>query len=69
MSQDDGPSRMAEIASRLGVDAGYASVYRARLIAAELVSPAKRGYVDFTLPYLREYLREHATADVHTESP
>ncbi len=68
MSQDDGPSRMADIASRLGVDAGYASVYRARLIAAELVSPAKRGYVDFTLPYLREYLREHATADVPTES-
>jgi hypothetical protein len=35
-----------------------------RLIAAELIHPTRRGYVDFALAYLREYLRDHAAADV-----
>jgi type II secretory pathway predicted ATPase ExeA len=64
MAKDDGPSRMADIQQRLGVDVNYASQYRLRLIAAELIYPTRRGYVDFAVPYLREYLREHATADI-----
>jgi hypothetical protein len=58
MAEDDGPSRMADVQRRLGVDVNYASQYRLRLIAAELIEPAGRGYVDFALPYLREHLRE-----------
>lgn len=58
MALDDGPSRMADIAARLGADANYVSQYRLRLIAAELIDSPRRGYVDFALPYLREYLRE-----------
>jgi len=64
MVHDDGPSKMADVQRRLNVDANYARQYRLRLIAAELIHPAGRGYVDFTLPYLREYLREHAVADL-----
>ena len=64
MAHDDGPSKMADIQRRLGVDVNYASQYRLRLIAAELIHPTRRGYVDFALPYLREYLRDHAAADV-----
>lgn len=64
MAHDDGPAKMADIQQRLGVDVNYASQYRLRLIAAELIYPTRRGYVDFALPYLREYLREHAAADV-----
>ncbi len=64
MSHDDGPSRMADVQRRLGVDVNYASQYRLRLISAELIHPTRRGYVDFTLPYLREYLRDHAVTDV-----
>jgi hypothetical protein len=64
MSKDDGASRISDVASRLNVDKGYASVYRQRLIDAELIEPAGYGYVDFTLPYLREYLREHAAAHI-----
>lgn len=60
MAHDDGPSRMADIAARLGVDATYAGQYRLRLIAAELIEPRGHGLVDFTLPGLRDYLREHA---------
>jgi hypothetical protein len=63
MADDDGPSRMADIQRRLGVDVNYASQYRLRLIAAELIHPTRRGYVDFALPYLREYLRERAASE------
>ena len=58
MTRDDGPSRMADIQERLGVGVNYASQYRLRLIAAELIQPGRRGYVEFALPYLREFLRE-----------
>lgn len=64
MAHDDGPSKMADVQQRLGVDVNYASQYRLRLIAAELIYSTRRGYVDFALPYLREYLREHAAADL-----
>lgn len=64
MAQDDGPSRMADIQQRLNVNVNYVSQYRLRLIASELIEPVRRGYVDFALPYLREYLREHAVSDV-----
>ncbi len=60
MSQDDGPSRMSDIQRRLNVDVNYVSQYRLRMIAAELIYSTRRGYVDFALPYLREYLRDHA---------
>jgi len=56
MAQDSGPVRMADIAERLGVTANYASQYRRRLLAAELIEPVGTGRVDFALPYLREYL-------------
>lgn len=62
MAHDDGPSRMADIAARLSVDATYAGQYRLRLIAAEVIEPRGHGLVDFTLPGLRDYLREHAAS-------
>lgn len=61
MAQDEGESSTGEVARRLGVTPYYASTYRARLIAAGVIEPTRHGYVDFTIPYLREYLREHAT--------
>lgn len=59
---DDGPSRMADIAARLHADTNDASQYRLRLIAADIIRPTNHGYVDSTIPYLREYLREHVAA-------
>ncbi len=64
MTKDDGPSKMADIQERLGVDVNYASQYRLRLIAAELIESSSHGYVDFALPYFREYLRDEAAAAV-----
>jgi predicted MarR family transcription regulator len=62
MAVDDGPSRMADIAERMKVDANYVSQYRRRLIAADLIYRTGHGRVDYTLPHLREYLREHAAS-------
>ncbi len=61
MAQDDGPSNMSELTARLQVSPDYASQYRLRLIAAGMIGAPTRGSVDFALPYLREYLRDHAT--------
>jgi hypothetical protein len=60
MTQDDGPSLIGDIAKRLNVDSNYAGQYRLRLIALELIAPAGFGRVQFALPYLRDYLQEHA---------
>lgn len=69
MAQDDGPSRTSVVGARLGVDANYASQYRRRLLAAELIQPVAHGYIDFALPYLRDYLREHAPEGTFLSAP
>ncbi|GAA3523674.1 ATP-binding protein [Corynebacterium pilbarense] len=63
MSADDGPSRMSEIATRMGVDSQYAGKYRKRLIDAEMIRPTSHGFVDYELPYMREYLRSHPATE------
>ena len=67
MTQDEGPSRMRDVADRLGVAISYAGVYRARLIAGEMIYAPRRGWVDFSLPSMREYLLEHAVADLDSD--
>lgn len=62
MAQDDGESKTGDVAARLGVSARYANVYRSRLIDAGLVEPVGWGRVTFAIPYLRQYLREHAAS-------
>lgn len=60
MSLDgEGPSRTGHLASRLGVSAQYASVYRERLIGHGLIESAGHGLVRFTIPYLGAYLATH----------
>jgi hypothetical protein len=61
MAEDDGASLLGDIAKRLNVDSNYAGQYRLRLIALELIAPAGYGRVQFALPYLRDYLREHSS--------
>ncbi len=57
MAADDGDSSIADVARRLDRDHGYVSRYRARLIVAGVVEPSRRGYLRFTIPYLRDFLR------------
>lgn len=63
MARDDGPSNINDIAQRMKVSAQYAGIYRRRLLGAEMIEAPYSAHVDFALPYLREYLREHAVAD------
>lgn len=69
MAHDEGASKMADIQRRLGadVDANYASQYRLRLISAEVIVQTKRGYVDFALPAMRQYLRDHGALQAQAE--
>ena len=60
MAQDDGPSSTSTVAERMGKDVSYANIYRTRLIDAQVIVDAGYGKVDFAIPYLRQYLREHA---------
>ncbi|KAB5605782.1 ATP-binding protein [Bifidobacterium jacchi] len=57
MAQDDGPSSTAEVAARMGESMDYANIYRQRLIEDHIITSPARGFVDFAIPFLREYLR------------
>lgn len=60
MAQDDGPSSTGEVARRMGRATSYANIYRTRLIEAGIIEADGHGRVAFSIPYLRDYLREHA---------
>lgn len=62
MAVDDEVSLTRDLARRLGVEPGYISVYRARLMDAGMVAAAGHGQVKLAMPYLRDYLREHAAS-------
>jgi hypothetical protein len=57
MAVDDGPSRVSDLASRLGQSRQYVNVYRGRLVAAGVIEAPARGKVDLAIPYLRDTLR------------
>lgn len=59
MAEDDEVSLVADIIERLHIDNSYAQKYRARLISAGVITSPRRGELAFTMPYLRDYLREH----------
>lgn len=58
MSEGDGPVKVADVASHMQVTVDYAQKYRKRLIDAGVVRAPRRGYVEFAVPYLVDYLRE-----------
>lgn len=43
----------------MGVTPQYANAYRRRLLDEHVLVEPRRGEIDFALPYLRTYLREH----------
>ena len=59
MAQDKDGSSMKDISTRLGVDSSYANRYRTRLIQADIIRQKRRGFVEFAVPYLRDYLYEN----------
>ena len=57
MALDDGVSRTADIAARLGVSSEYVGVYRSRLMKSGMVAPAGHGRLDFALSATRQWIR------------
>lgn len=52
------PSKISDIAERMGKSMNYVRVYRTRLLEQGAIAVPKRGYVEFALPFLREYLSD-----------
>lgn len=63
MSLVDGPSTVVDLRNTLGVSKQHLNNYRQRLLDAGMIFSPQRGQVDFALPYLRDYLREHTVTD------
>ena len=57
MVKDAQTSKLSDIAQRLGVSSDYAQKYRKRLINAGIIQPANRGFVKFSVPLLKDYLK------------
>ena len=57
MALDDGVSRTADIAARLGVSSEYVGVYRSRLMKSGMVAAAGHGRLDFALGATRQWIR------------
>lgn len=60
MLPDSGPSRISEIAKRMGVANNYASQYKRRLLEDGVIGERGRGLVGFDIPAFREFLNEKA---------
>jgi hypothetical protein len=56
MAQDEHMSKISDVAVRMDINANLANQYRARLKKQGLIAAPKRGYVDFAMPMLKEYL-------------
>lgn len=56
MLPDASSSAIRDVMARLGVDHGWVSRYRSRLLVAGMIRPDGRGRVAYALPYLRDFL-------------
>lgn len=56
MAEDELASSTGELATRLGMPANALSGTRQLLISRQVIEPSARGYVMFSIPFLREFL-------------
>lgn len=56
MTDDPKASSTAKIAERLGLSASSLTSYRRMLIQRQVIEQTARGFVGFSIPYMREYL-------------
>ena len=59
MTEDSLASSTGEIAKRLGVSGNATTTPRRQLIERQIIEPTARGYVAFSIPFMREYLIGH----------
>ncbi|MGV8883934.1 MAG: ATP-binding protein, partial [Rhodoglobus sp.] len=64
MAIDDGATKFATLRERVGdISPQHLNNIRLKIIDAGLAYAPARGKLDFVLPYLRDYLREHTVTD------
>src|SRR5690625_7373437 len=68
MLEDEGPSRVSEIARRMDLNVNNQNVHRSRLIHDELIRSAGRGLVEFAMPYLRAALVRRRETEIGSAS-
>lgn len=56
MAEGEGPHRVSDIAGLMGISENNATKIRARLIEQEIIGARRRGFVDFDMPMIRDYL-------------
>lgn len=56
MAQDERVSKTSAVAERIGVNASSLTSYRRILIKRQIIESPTRGYVAFSIPYMRDYL-------------
>ena len=67
MARDDDQSTLADIAGRLGRNVKYASVYRDRLIKADMITATGRGRIGFVHHATRDWIRRQAAITPRVE--
>jgi hypothetical protein len=68
MAVDKGRSKISDIVKRMDVSPQYVQVYKRRLIDTGYVRTDGHGYVEFSLPYLGEYVRSMDADTAPSES-
>lgn len=58
MAQDEGESKISDVAERLGKTVQDVSVYRRRLLKAEIIAATGHGKLSFVLPYMHEFIAQ-----------
>ena len=58
MSADEKESSIKDLCSRLDRSSAFLQRYKTRLIQAGVVMQPRRGYLRYTVPYLREYFQK-----------
>ena len=56
MAEDPKISSTARVAARLGKTSKVAGAYRHQLIQRQVIQPVSRGYVEFAVPLMRDYV-------------
>ncbi|MDR0519692.1 MAG: hypothetical protein LBG82_06550, partial [Clostridiales Family XIII bacterium] len=54
------PAKIGALISRIGFDSNKLNQYRRRLNREGIVYSPERGYIDFVIPYMKEYLNAGA---------
>ena len=64
MLEDPKETSVADLEKRLCRSSGFISRYRGRLIAQGVIAATRRGYLEFALPGMREFLNNLAETDL-----